>query len=626
MSDTSKVYSYIRFSTPEQMQGDSERRQLDEAEKWARDNGYELDRSLAVDRGRSAYHGVHLRHGALGEFLERVKGGEIAPGSVLLVESVDRISRQGFLDAFEVFATLIRKGVIIQTLSPTETRYDADSLQGNIYQLVGQLQGAHGESKQKSKRLKAAWQHKKEVDAKHGKVITRRAPLWLRVEDGEFKVIAEAATAIRRIFQMKAEGYGKGVITRHLNEGGYWKPPVRGNAKTKPGWRESYITKILTNRAVIGEYQPHKLIPYDKDQTRKTRQRKAVGDPISDYFPAVIKEDLFYTVQEQMRTNRNAGRRPVKAKNLFTGLIRCGYCGGSMHHINKGDSPKGGQYLVCDTGRRGVGCDRKHRVRYDETEDAILANCKRLRPEEVLPEPDAQARRCQELRQQVDGLTGKIAESQRRIENLTDAQAEADTKTHRHRLQKRIEAEELTCENFQKELTEAQRLLTEAQSARKIHAKWKQDFIALVKKLESGDADFRLRMREHLRGLIDKIEVFSHGCERNANATIEEIIGLEQELGVEPPDGFHSWVRDKLTSPEGRFLRVYFRRPGEAVRTAEAKGKRRPARAKMRPTGPYRGRRVVPAGALGMGMRGEKDEGSGPGALQEMLNRFSKHT
>lgn len=41
-----KAYSYVRFSTPEQELGDSQRRQIDKAAKYAQDHGLELDACL----------------------------------------------------------------------------------------------------------------------------------------------------------------------------------------------------------------------------------------------------------------------------------------------------------------------------------------------------------------------------------------------------------------------------------------------------------------------------------------------------------------------------------------------------------------------------------------------------
>ncbi len=66
-TDRPLCYSYIRFSTPEQIKGDSLRRQLEDTEKFAKDNGLYLDDSLTIkDLGVSAYKGRHKTHGALG--------------------------------------------------------------------------------------------------------------------------------------------------------------------------------------------------------------------------------------------------------------------------------------------------------------------------------------------------------------------------------------------------------------------------------------------------------------------------------------------------------------------------------------------------------------------------------
>ena len=89
-----KAYSYIRFSTPEQEKGDSLRRQIEQSETYAQTHGLTLDDSLRLtDRGLSAFHGIHRTKGALGEFHRLVEQGEIEPGSVLLVESLDRLLR-----------------------------------------------------------------------------------------------------------------------------------------------------------------------------------------------------------------------------------------------------------------------------------------------------------------------------------------------------------------------------------------------------------------------------------------------------------------------------------------------------------------------------------------------------
>ena len=90
-----KAYSYTRFSTPEQAKGDSSTRQTLAANRWAQEHGVELDAELTFrDEGVTAYDGSNVERGALGAFLKAVHCGDVGQGSWLLVESLDRISRQ----------------------------------------------------------------------------------------------------------------------------------------------------------------------------------------------------------------------------------------------------------------------------------------------------------------------------------------------------------------------------------------------------------------------------------------------------------------------------------------------------------------------------------------------------
>src|SRR5437868_2677457 len=99
-----KAYSYLRFSTADQAAGDSFRRQSDMAERYAAAHGLVLDEQLTFrDLGVSAFRGTNARTGALGQFLRAVEDELVAPGAFLLVENLDRMSRQQPWDALPVF-------------------------------------------------------------------------------------------------------------------------------------------------------------------------------------------------------------------------------------------------------------------------------------------------------------------------------------------------------------------------------------------------------------------------------------------------------------------------------------------------------------------------------------------
>ena len=130
-----RCYSYIRFSTPEQVRGDSLRRQLALSEEYARAHGLQLDESLSLrDEGFSAFNGQHIAKGALGRFLDHVKEGRVPSGSVLIVESLDRLSREQVLDAFDLFRDIIRNGIKIVTLTD-KMEYTEETLNSQIGQM-----------------------------------------------------------------------------------------------------------------------------------------------------------------------------------------------------------------------------------------------------------------------------------------------------------------------------------------------------------------------------------------------------------------------------------------------------------------------------------------------------------
>ena len=113
-----KAYSYLRFSTTEQIKGDSFRRQTEASERYATENGLQLDTSLRItDLGVSAFDKSNITKGALGGFLRAVEEGKVPLGSCLLVASLDRLSRAEVLDALQQVMAIINAGIVIITLS-----------------------------------------------------------------------------------------------------------------------------------------------------------------------------------------------------------------------------------------------------------------------------------------------------------------------------------------------------------------------------------------------------------------------------------------------------------------------------------------------------------------------------
>jgi Recombinase len=98
---------------------------------------------------------------------------------------------------------------------------------------------------------------------------------------GSSLIIEDAGvSAFRRIFDMAVKGHGIGSIAKTLNREGV--PPI---SKAKH-WYDSYVYKILVNRACIGEFQPRLLQIETLDQpgraARKVKRFQPVGQPITN--------------------------------------------------------------------------------------------------------------------------------------------------------------------------------------------------------------------------------------------------------------------------------------------------------------------------------------------------------
>jgi DNA invertase Pin-like site-specific DNA recombinase len=112
--------------------------------------------------------------------LKAVDGGLVEPGSYLLVENLDRVSRAEPWDPFPVFQQIINAGITIVTLIDGKV-WSREAIRANPFTIMESLIGmirAHEESEVKSKRVRAAWESKRKKLA--NEPLTKRGPSWLQ--------------------------------------------------------------------------------------------------------------------------------------------------------------------------------------------------------------------------------------------------------------------------------------------------------------------------------------------------------------------------------------------------------------------------------------------------------------
>ncbi|MCH1920132.1 recombinase family protein [Shewanella sp. A3A] len=305
-SMTSKVHSYIRFSSKPQEQGDSIRRQIEATTKWAKLKGLEISELRFQDLGVSGYKNV--KREGMEALLSAITSGNIKSGDWIALERLDRFGRQGITETQTQLQKILAQDVNIVCISEG-LELDKKSLNDltKVIQVCIYADIAHKQSIEKSQRVSSAKQAQR-AKAKEGKVIKKRLPLWLTRKEDHY-VFNEHLETVKRIVELRQLGRGWHGIAKDLNEAGY-KPRMTTH------WKDNSVVAIVRNPALYGAYQ-----------TGKTINGKYVNDPIviPDYYPAVISYKDWLEIQQEV-VNRAGGRT---LNNPISGIAKCS-CGGGM--------------------------------------------------------------------------------------------------------------------------------------------------------------------------------------------------------------------------------------------------------------------------------------------------------
>ena len=478
-----KAYSYVRFSTPEQAMGDSLRRQTTKAREYAERNGLVLDETLTFqDLGVSAYTGRNASTGQLAAFLSAVQAGVVERGSYLLVEDLDRMSRQAPRKAANVLGDIVDEGITVVTLI-NETAYTKELLDKDQFAfllVVLQFIRGHDESAKKAYRLRQAWGEKRNQAA--GTVMTARAPAWLELTPERTWVVREErAKVVRRIFDMAAEGHGQHAITEALNGDGV---STFGDSTRAPGkhWHRTYVARLLSNPAVVG-----RLVPHELQDTESGRKKRVPLAAVEGYFPAIVSDEAFAAVEAlSMHTASPArGRHAAKpVQNILGGIARCPSCAGTMTRVSKGGSTKSGKpYLVCAAAKAGAGCTYKA-VSLTDVETALVLQRERLIGEIPAPVNDGG-----DLRDELASLEAALAHDAEDIRNLAAAIARGPSVA----LRKALDDAEADHESVKRKRDDIQRRIAATQTPMLRHRFKMLNEALSAEPLDVGAANLALR-------------------------------------------------------------------------------------------------------------------------------------
>ena len=385
-----KVALYARYSSDNQREASIEDqlrlcRQHAEKQGWSVADSY-TDRAIS---------GASLLRPGIQELIQDATRGRFA---IVLAEAMDRLSRDQE-DIAGLFKRMAFAGVRIVTLSEGDVTHLHVGLKGTMNALFLKdladktRRGLRGriEDGKSGGGLCFGYDVVRQLDAAGDPVR------------GDRSVNEVEAGVVRRIFKDYIEGKSSRTIAWELNkerikgpQGAAWGPStIHGNPKRGVG--------ILNNELYAGRLVWNRLrYLKDPDSGKRVSRLNQEDEWVVQDVPALRIVDqetwdkakarqqaLAYVPPAPGENTLNERRRP---KHLFTGLVKCGCCGGGFSMISK-------DLLGCSTARNKGTCNNRFNIRRDALEASVLDG---LRAH--LMEPELFKAFCDEFTREVNRL------------------------------------------------------------------------------------------------------------------------------------------------------------------------------------------------------------------------------
>jgi hypothetical protein len=467
---TKECFSYIRFSSEGQRNNSSIDRQSEIAPRVASQKGWILRNDWNVKQEAvSAFKKSNFPK--LHAIIELAKDGTIPKGSVMIVESLDRVSRAEILGenedgAFDLCRKLIMAGIELYD-DKTSQHYTKESLK-NPMVLMMMIMSNHAANEYSSK---LSDRTAKGIKARGEKILNGEAvkgngkePGWITA-----KKLNHKAKTVAAIFKMYLDGIGAATIARKLNAEQVDTLNSRERMGQKRNWNQSVVYRLLSNRQVIGENTIN-------------------GQTIKEYFEPAVSEETFSKAQARLADNRGKAAQGAtdgdgEIRSIFSGVGYCAHCGRKWR-VNKNGS--GYKYISCWGYFNGV-CEMKDSIRYDLMEDSFVSllhfNSEQLVRDESGNSVNAQTQilkgRAAEVEKQIQVLKNDAAELSREGVSTVPIQKQiVECETQLEEIKKQIDLESHKTVAVQgsrerlEEITQRLKNIAEDQTIRSLAQQW----------------------------------------------------------------------------------------------------------------------------------------------------------
>ena len=414
---------YSRLSQEDEREGESNsiQNQRQMLEKYAEDNGFTNLKFLYDD----GYSGTNFNRPAWKEVMELMESDQVA---TLIVKDMSRLGRDYLLVG--QYTEMIFPSYGVRFIAVNN---NVDSLYGDndFTPFVNLFNDFY--AKDTSRKIRAV----KKAQAERGERIGTRPPYGYRKSENNPKQIVldeQAADVVRHIFRLCAEGSGPSQIARQLKAERVLTPTnyyyrqtnvvlVNLDTERPYNWSKTKVASILEDVSYLGHTINMRYTTVSYKNKKQVERPESEWLKFENTHEPLISQELWDIVQD-IRSHKKRPPKQMDTPNLFSGLVFCADCGGTLVLHRAHTMMETQNNFMCSTyKKRGKEECSSHYIRETQLKAIILDDLKRVthyaRQKEKLFAEHITRKNSAETRQEITHTQREIDAAKRRDGELT---------------------------------------------------------------------------------------------------------------------------------------------------------------------------------------------------------------
>jgi site-specific DNA recombinase len=414
---------YARLSQEDDREGESNsiQNQRMMLEKYAADNGFENTLFISDD----GYSGTNFNRPGWNELMRLAENDEVA---TIIVKDMSRLGRNYLLVG--QYTEMVFPSYGIRFIAVNN---NVDSLYGDndFTPFMNLFNDFY--AKDTSRKIRAV----KKAQAERGERVATRAPYGYKKDDNDpkRKIVPDedAAPVVQRIFSLCAGGKGPSQIARQLKKeqvltpGNYYYHKtgvlLTGVDTTRPyDWSNTTVASILEDEVYLGHTISLQSTTISYKNKKRIERPKAEQLRFENTHEPLVTKETWDIVQDIRKHKRR--RANMAEQNMFSGLVYCAECGGTMvlHRAHTMDAVKNN--FMCSTyKKRGKEMCTAHYIREIQLSAIVLDDLRRVthfaRQQEALFIQHINRKNSAETRREIERLQRELDAMRRRDTELS---------------------------------------------------------------------------------------------------------------------------------------------------------------------------------------------------------------